>query len=180
MKKIVIVCGLIAGLIVTAMLVTTMIMSKASGKIEGSMLLGYATMILAFSLIFVGIKNYRDKYNQGIIRFGKAFRIGLYITLIASTIYVIAWLITYFFFIPEFGEKYTAQMLGELRAGGASQQELDSKAKEMAQFNQWYKNPLFNALITYTEILPVGLIISLISALVLKRKTKPGADPIPV
>jgi hypothetical protein len=180
MKKIVIVCGLIAGLIVTAMLVTTIIMSKASGKIEGSMLLGYATMILAFSLIFVGIKNYRDKYNQGNIRFGKAFRIGLYITLIASTIYVIAWLITYFFFIPEFGEKYTAQMLEELRAGGASRQELDSKAAEMARFTEWYKNPFFNALITYTEILPVGLIISLISALVLKRKTKPGAESIPV
>jgi len=180
MKRIVIVCGLIAGLIVTAMLVTTMVISKASGKIEGSMLLGYATMILAFSLIFVGIKNYRDKYNQGIIRFGKAFRIGLYITLIASTIYVIAWLITYFFYIPEFGEKYTEQMIEELRAGGASPQEIAGKAKEMARFTEWYKNPLFNALITYTEILPVGLIISLISALVLKRHSKPGTGAVGV
>lgn len=175
MKKTVIVCGSIAGLIVAAMIVITTAMSNQSGNLEGSMLVGYATMILAFSLIFVGIKNYRDKYNNAVISFGKAFKVGLYITLIASTIYVVVWLVAYYFFIPDFGEKYAAYMLEKLRSGGASQLEIAKQTKEMASFVEMYKNPFFNALITYTEIVPVGLIVTLISAFILKRKVKPGA-----
>jgi hypothetical protein len=66
------------------------------------MLIGYASMLIAFSLVFVGIRNYRDKFNEGVISFGKAFKIGIMIVLIASTMYVVAWLIDYFFFIPDF------------------------------------------------------------------------------
>jgi hypothetical protein len=171
MKKIVIVCGTIAGLIVSAMLVITLAIYKTSGDFENGMLIGYASMIIAFSLIFVGIKNYRDKYNEGLISFGKAFKIGFFITLIASTIYVIVWLIDYYFFIPDYGEKYAAKMIEKLRASGASQMEIAKQTKEMASFSEMYKNPFFNALITYTEILPVGLIVSLISSLILKRKS---------
>lgn len=174
MKKIVIVCGSIAGLIVSAVLVTTVAMSSRSGKIEGGMLLGYATMIIAFSLIFVGIKNYRDKFNNGIISFGKAFKTGLFITLIASTIYVIVWLVCYYYFIPDFGEKMAANMLDKLKAGGAGEAEIAKQTKDMARFNEMYKNPFFNALITYTEIIPVGLIVTLISSFILKRKIKPA------
>jgi hypothetical protein len=173
MKKIVIVCGSIAGLIVSAMLAITVTMSYKSGNLEGGMLLGYATMIIAFSLIFVGIKNYRDKHCFGVISFGKAFKTGLFITLVASTIYVIVWLISYYFFIPDFGEKYAAHMLGKLKASGASELEIAEQTKEMTSFNKMYKNPLFNALVTYMEIIPVGLLISLISSFILKRKEKP-------
>ena len=175
MKKIVIVCGSIAGLIVSAMIVISTAITYRSGNLEGSMLVGYATMILAFSLIFVGIKNYRDKYNNAVISFRKAFKVGLYITLIASTIYVVVWLVDYYFFIPDFGEKYAAYMLEKLRAGGASQLEIAKQTKEMASFTEMYKNPLFNALISYTEIVPVGLLVTLISAFILKRKVKPVA-----
>ena len=91
--------------------------------------------------------------------------------LIASTIYVAAWLIDYFFFIPDFMEKFSAQELDKLKASGASQVEIDKQTKEMADFARMYKNPLFNAMMTYAEILPVGLIVTLISSLILKRKT---------
>ena len=128
-------------------------------------------MLLAFSLVFFGIRNYRDKYNEGVISFGKAFKIGIMIVLIASTIYVIAWLIDYFFFIPDFMEKYSAHILDELKASGASQIEIDKQTQEMASFGRLYKNPFFNAMMTYLEILPVGLIVTLISSLILKRKT---------
>ncbi len=175
MKKIVLVSGLIGGLIVAAMLVITTGIYHASGNFEGGMLIGYASMIIAFSLIFVGIKNYRDKYNGGIISFGKAFRIGLYITLIASSIYVITWLIDYYFFIPDFGEKYAEQMLGKLKASGASEAEIAIKTNELASFSAMYKNPFFNALMTYMEILPVGLLVTIISSVILKRKIKAAA-----
>jgi hypothetical protein len=122
-------------------------------------------------LVYVGIRNYRDKYNGGVISFGKAFKIGAMIVLIASTIYVVAWLIDYFFFIPDFMEKFSAQELDKLKSSGASQIEIDKETKEMANFTKMYKNPFFNAMMTYVEILPVGLIVTLISSLILKRKT---------
>ena len=83
MKKIVIVFGLIAGVIVSAWAVCGAALCYGGGSYTTGMVLGYASMILAFSLVFVGVKNYRDKYNDGLISFGKAFKIGLYITLIS-------------------------------------------------------------------------------------------------
>ena len=174
MKKNIIVYGLIAGIVVSVLMLSSVnYLSHCEGNVDydTSMLIGYASMLIAFSLVFVGIRNYRDKYNGGVISFGKAFKIGIVMVLIASTIYVVAWLIDYFFFIPDFMEKYSAHTLDELKAGGASQIEIDKQAKEMANFAKMYKNPFFNAMMTYVEILPVGLIVTLISSLILKRKT---------
>lgn len=173
--KNVLIYGIIAGIIVSSlMLLSVNYMSYCEGNVdfETSMLIGYASMLIAFSLVFVGIKNYRDKYNGGIISFGKAFKIGIMIVLIASTIYVIAWLIDYFFFIPEFLEKYSNHVLEELKASGATQIEIDKQVEEMANFGKMYQNPFFNAMMTYMEILPVGLVVTLISSLVLKRNAK--------
>src|SRR5215813_8782531 len=135
MKKNIIIYGLIAGIVVSVlMLFNVNYISHGEGNVDydTSLLIGYASMLIAFSLVFVGIRNYRDKYNGGVISFGKAFRIGIMIVLIASTIYVIAWLIDYFYFIPDFAEKYSAHMLDKLKASGASQLEIDKQTQEMA------------------------------------------------
>jgi len=174
MKKNIIIYGLIAGIIVSVlMLFSVNNLSHCGGNLDltTSMVIGYASILLAFSLVYVGIRNYRDKYNGGVISFGKAFKIGIMIVLIASTIYVVAWLIDYFFFMPDFAEKFSAQMLEEMKTNGASQIEIDKETKEMANFVRNYKNPLFVVMTTYAEILPVGLIVTLISSLILKRKT---------
>jgi hypothetical protein len=155
MKKIVIVNGLIAGVIVAAMFFITMGLYHKNGNFDGGMWVGYASMLLAFSLIFVGIKNFRDKYNAGAISFGKGFQIGLFITLIASTIYVAGWLVDYYCFIPDFAEKYAASMLDKLKAAGAGAAQLAAKTKEMDNFVTMYKNPIMVILFTYIEILPV-------------------------
>jgi hypothetical protein len=173
MKKNILVYGLIAGIVVSAsMLISMNYYSHCEGNVDygTSMLIGYASMLVAFSLVFVGIRNYRNKYNDGAISFGKAFRIGLFMVLIASTVYVVSWLIDYTFFVPDFMDKYSAHMLDQLKASGASQAEIDKQVKEMAEFAAMYKNPFFNALMTYAEILPVGLIVTLLSALILKKK----------
>jgi len=175
MKKNIIIYGLIAGIVVSSlMLVNVNYISHGEGSVDynTSLLIGYASMLIAFSIVFVGIRNYRDKYNGGVISFGKAFKIGLLMTLIVSTMYVVAWLIDYFFFMPDFMEKYSAHMLDKLKTSGASQMEIDKQTKEMAHFAVMYKNPFFNAMITYMEILPVGLIATLISSLILKRKAR--------
>ncbi len=168
MKKNIIIYGLIAGIVVSILMLFS-ISIKMDYNL--SLFVGYASMLIAFSLVFVGIRNYRDKYNEGVISFGKAFKIGIMIVLIASTIYVIAWLIDYFFFIPDYLEKYSAHMLDKLKASGASQIEIDKQTTEMANLAKMYKNPFFNAMMTYMEILPVGLIVTLISSLILKSKT---------
>src|SRR5881396_3451000 len=104
MKKNITIYGLIAGIVVSILMLSTVnYISHCEGTIDytRSLLIGYASMLISFSLVFVGIRNYRDKYNEGVISFGKAFTIGIMIVLIASTIYVVAWLIDYFFFIPD-------------------------------------------------------------------------------
>jgi hypothetical protein len=173
MKKNIIIYGLIAGIIVSIlMLISVNSLNHREGNFDynTSLLIGYASMLIAFSLVFVGIRNYRNKYNGGVISFGKAFKIGIMIVLIASTMYVVAWLIDYFYFIPDFMEKYSAHMLDQLKASGASQAEIDKQTKEMANFAAMYNNPFYNAMMTYLEILPVGLVVTLISSLILKRK----------
>jgi hypothetical protein len=171
MKKLILVYGIIAGLIVTGMMALSTGYFCAKGDFEGGMIYGYSAMIIAFSMIFVGIKSFRDKHNGGTINFGKAFKIGLFISLIASTIYVIGWLINYYCFMPDFMDKYAAVMIAKAKASGISADALAKKTAEMAQMKEWYKNPLFIILMTYVEILPVALIVTLISALILKRKT---------
>jgi hypothetical protein len=173
MKKTVLICGVIAGLISTSLFIGLMLLGKAGDdQFKHGMIYGYTLMILAFSFIFVGTKITRDKYSGGGISFAKAFRVGLYITLIASTIYVIVWLIDYYVFIPDFAEKYGAHVLESMKASGATPAEIARQGAANSRFSEMYKNPLFNALITYSEIVPVGLIVSLISAWALRRKKR--------
>lgn len=177
MKKNILVYGLIAGALVSVFMLFTMgYYSYCNGNVDEttSMVLGYAAMLIAFSLVFVGVRNYRNKYNNGVISFGKAFKTGFMIALIASTMYVIAWLIDYHYFVPDFADKYSARIIGDLKAGGASPAVIATKTAEMAKFVTMYKNPLFVILMTYLEILPVGVVVALISAVILKRKTAPA------
>lgn len=174
MKKNILIYGLISGLIVSALMAVNVSMCLKSGDFDSSIVVGYASMIIAFSLIFVGIKNYRDKYNGGTISFGKAFKVGFFITLIASAIYVVVWLIEEHFFYPDFMEKYTAHEITKLQSSGISGTELASKTKDLEQAKEMYNNPILKILMTFVEILPVGLVVTLISALILKRKSQPA------
>lgn len=170
MKKTVIVFGLIAGFVVSVLMGANLILCYNQSNFEGNMLLGYATMLVAFSFIFVGIKNYRDKNNGGSITFGKAFKIGLYIALIASTIYVLAWLVEYYVFIPDFMDKYTAHELAEAKRSGATAAEMKEHTEQMQMYKDLYKNPVWVILMTYMEIIPVGIVVAFIAALILKKK----------
>lgn len=179
MKKIVWVCGLIAGLIVSSWSIYSMINPPEEMNWDMGMVYGYATMLLAFALIFVGVKNYRDKHQGGTITFGRAFLVGLYITLIASTIYVLMWIINFRNFNPDFMDKYAAHIVEQQRAAGVPEAQIQREALEMKDFGDMYKNNvLVTALFTYVEILPVGLLVSLIAALILKRKRRDNADQV--
>lgn len=172
MKRIILICGLISGAIVSTFMVASTAACYATGNFEGSIWIGYASMLLAFSLIFVGVKNYRDKYNNGLLSFGKAFQIGLMITLVASTIYALVWLVDYYYFVPDFMDKYADFTLRQAEQEGATAAELQQEIAKMNEYKEMYKNPLVIILMTYAEILPVGLIVSLLCALILKRKSQ--------
>jgi hypothetical protein len=175
MKKVIWVCGVIAGIISVSWGVVGEGLVGDSMSLNTRLIFGYATMILGFSLIFVAIKNYRDTYNNGQITFGKALRIGLLITLIASTVYVVVWMIDFSYFVPDYGEKYQAQAMAEMKASGLSTAEIQRKGAEMAATMAKYKSsPTFRAMFTYFEIVPVGVVVSLIAALILKKKFKPA------
>src|SRR6476620_5450732 len=114
MKNVNLKYGLIAGAIVTAFMVGGTVAMRNNPDFTGSMLLGYTGMLVAFFFVFLGIKNYRDKQNGGVISFGKALKIGMLISLIASTIYVGVWLIEYYCIFPDFMNKYSEAVLKKM------------------------------------------------------------------
>lgn len=154
--------------------VSMAVMSGSSNNTDGgrgNMIIGFSAMAVAFSFIFVGIKNYRDKQNDGAITFGKGFLLGLMISLIASTIYVITWAVEFHFFMPDFMDKYSALQVKQLHSSGISGTALDNAIKSIESESYNYKNnPFFFTMYTYMEILPVGILITLISALILRRR----------
>jgi hypothetical protein len=172
MKKIVITCGVIGGLISVSWYIFSVQLFKLDMSMDKRLFFGYASMVLAFSLIFVGVKNFRDNHNGGVISFGGAIKVALLITAVASTVYVGVWLIDYYFFTPDYMEKYAASTLASLKARHASQAHIDKEMAQIAAYAKMYNNPFFNALMTYAEIAPVGIVISLIAALILKKKPK--------
>jgi uncharacterized membrane protein len=174
MKRNILVFGLISGGLVGLFLIALSSWENSAGSSTGY-LLGYASMIVALSLVYVGVRNFRDKYNDGIISFGKAFRIAMGIAAIASTIYVLVWLVEFYVFMPDFMDKYAAHEAAQARSAGLSAAALSKKLAEIEGLKTGYKNPVVVVLYSYAEILPVGIIISLITALLLKRKRRPAA-----
>lgn len=140
----------------------------------GSVWLGYLVMILAFTLIFVGVKRYRDRDKGGAIRFLPALAMGLAIALVASVIYVVVWEIYLAATNSVFITDYVAAVLADLRATGATPEQIAAKQAELDGVIAAYGNPLFRYAITFSEIFPVGFVVALISALVLRN---PGILP---
>jgi hypothetical protein len=170
MKRTILSFGLIAGFIL-GIFILLLSLGKA-----GNAVWGYSSMIVAFSFIYVGIRNYREKYNDGIISFGKAMRIGLGITLIGSTMYVLIWMIAFYCFIPDFMDKYAATMVKTAQDSGLTGAALDKKLAGIKQMQESYKSPVFVFFFTYLEVAPVGIVISLIASLILRRR-QVGGDP---
>jgi hypothetical protein len=163
MTKTVLTFGSIAGVILSVMMLVTVPFMDRIGFKRGEVI-GYTTMVLAFLLIFFGVRSYRDHVAGGSISFGRAFAVGTLILVVASVFYVATWQLIYYKLAPDFVTKYQAHMIEEARASGKSQAEIDKKVADARKFAEMYKNPLVNAAITFIEPLPVGLLVALISA----------------
>jgi hypothetical protein len=142
---------------------------------DHGLIVGYTTMVASFLLVYFGIRSYRNNAGGGRITFGRAFAVGILITLITCMFYVVTWQIMYFYLMPDFMAKYGAYAVEKLRASGASEAAIQAKLVEMQKTKAIEDNPLTNAMMTFLEPFPVGLLITLISAGLLRRKVGAGS-----
>jgi hypothetical protein len=169
MRKTILTFGLISGGLLSLMMAATV---PFQNKLGHSLVVGYTTMVLSFMLVYFGIRSYRDNVGSGEITFLKAFTVGICITVITCICYVVTWEIIYFNFMPDFMDKYNAVVIEKLKASGASAAAVQEQIQKLNKFKEQYANPFFNMAITFIEPFPVGLLITLISAAVLKRKPR--------
>jgi hypothetical protein len=173
MKRTVWTFGLISGAIISGLMLAVIPFHDAIGFDRG-MTVGYTTMVLAFLLIYFGIRSYRDNVGHGSIGFGRALAVGALIAVISSLCYVATWELIASRLMPDYLTKYQAYEINKMTASGASQAVIAQRIVEMRHFAELYKNPFINAAMTFIEPLPVGLVIALISAGVLRRRRSEG------
>jgi hypothetical protein len=180
MRKIILTFGLISGAISSLMMVATVAFGDRIGFDRGAVI-GYTSIVLSFLMVFFGIRTYRDNIGDGQITFLKAFAVGISITLISCIFYVVTWEVIYYNFIPGFWDAYGAHSVEKLTASGASPAAVQAKLQQVRKYKELYKNPLFNAALTFIDPFPIGLLMTLISALVLRRKprSQPERSPLP-
>lgn len=171
MRKIVLTFGLIAGAILSVMMLITIPFHDRIG-FDKSLIIGYTTMVLAFLMIFAGVKSYRDNVAGGTVSFWRALVVGLSITAIASVCYVATWQFVYHRITPDYLQKYAAYEIAKERESGASDAQILAKTKELQEFERSYQNPLVNIAYTLLEPLPVGIVLALVAAGVLGRKRR--------
>ncbi len=197
MKKTVLTFGLISGLIISVLMGGSLLLADKIGS-GHSMALGYTimvasflliyfgirsyrdnTLVASFLLIYFGIRSYRDNTLAGQISFGRAFACGILITLITTVCYVAMWEVLYFNFMPHFMDSYFAAQIHKVQSSGLDPATTAAQVAAIQHSQQLYQNPFVNMAYTFMEPLPVGLIITLISAAILRRKApvEPTAAP---
>jgi hypothetical protein len=178
MYRTILIFGIAAGLIV-AVPMCLLIANAEPGSAATSHFTGYLIMLLALSLVFFGVKRLRDRELGGAIRFVPALLAGLWISAVAGVIYVIGWEITLAVTDFAFIDSYSTAAVEAARAKGASAADVAAVIAQMDEFRRQYANPFFRLPMTLIEIFPVGVLVSLISAALLRNsRFLPAKQPI--
>jgi hypothetical protein len=175
MRRTILVFGLLSGAFTMAMMLLTLPLHERIGFGTGAEILGYTSIVLSSLFVFFGVRSYREQQADSALTFSRALTVGLAIALISSACYVATWEFIYFRLTPHFMDDYTAHMLDKAKASGASPSQIEETARQMAEFKVMYDKPLMNAAITFLEPFPIGLLVALISAAVLRR---PAGSPV--
>jgi hypothetical protein len=168
MLRLILIYGVIGGLIVAVPMLVITFTTEEGAIPENAALYGYLSMLLAFTMVFVGVKQYRDKVLGGAIRFLPALGVGLGISAVASLFWVVGWEITLATGF-DFGTAYLDSLVAAAEARGAPAAEIEQIRVETAEFLSRYANPLFRLPITFVEMFPIGVLISLICAALLRN-----------
>ena len=178
MKKTVLTFGIISGVIVAVLMGVNTIFADRIG-FDRAIFAGYAVMLVAFLLVFFGIKSYRDNIGGGEISFGRAFTVGILITLITCVFYVAIWEVMYYTVLHDFPEKYGNYLIEKSRASGATPEQIAQQLEQVKEMKALLDNPLLGpAVIFISEPLPVGLVMTLISAAILRKRRKQVEVPV--
>jgi hypothetical protein len=169
MKKVVLIFGVIAGVVISVLMGGNLLIANKIGS-GHSLVLGYTTMVASFLLIYFGIRSYRDNTLGGEITFGRAFACGILIALITTVFYVAMWEVVYFNFMPHFMDSYFAAQIHKVQAAGLDPAVTAAQIAAIQRSQQLYQNPLVNMAYTFMEPFPVGLVVTLVSAAILRRK----------
>jgi hypothetical protein len=174
MKKVVLTFGLIAGAIIAVLVwVIAWLCDRDMLSIDRAEIVGYASMLIALTMIFFGIKSYRDTYSGGSVSFLKSVQVGLLISLIAGLMYYASAMVHNIAnpgFDDRFAAKYKQNTVGKMMAKGAATEDIDKATAEIDQMMVMIQNPLIYFVVAMIEILPVCIIVTLISAALLRRK----------
>jgi hypothetical protein len=173
MRKVVLIFGLLSGAVSAALMLMTVPFMHRIGFDYG-LVVGYTAIVLSFLFVYFGIRSYRDNVAGGTVTFGRAFGVGILIAVISSLCYVVTWEFVYFNLMPDFWDKYSAYAIEHARASGATQQTIDETTRQMREFKQAYDRPLINVAYTFVEPFPVGVVVALVSAGILRRRRAAG------
>ncbi len=179
MKKTILTFGLISGVLSSVMMCGTIPFLRDLNHGNKGYYLGYTAIVLSFLLVFFGIRSYRDNLANGAITFGRAFTIGIGITLISCVFYVVTWEIIYFNFLHGFMDSYFAHQIQKIQSSPGTPEAIQAKVAAIRHSQQLYENPFVNALYTFIEPFPVGLLITLISAATLRKKPQSQPNSLP-
>jgi Protein of unknown function (DUF4199) len=162
--------GCIAGLLVGVPL--SVITIWGTGHIPNSygLLIGYLTMLIALSAIFVAVKRHRDLELGGVIGFWPAFGMGLGISLIAGVFYVTAWEAATTITHMDFAGSYAKSVIAQAQAKGISDAALAKLTTDMDEFKVNYSHLWYRLPMTFAEIFPVGVLVSLVAAGLLRNR----------
>ena len=169
MLKSILIYGAVAGVIVGVPMFMGQVLVDGHAPIAFSMAVGYATMLVALSMVFLGVKRQRDTAGGGVIKFWPALGMGLAISAIAGLFYVATWELTQALTGHQFVSEYANTVVAEKQAAGAGAAEIAALRAQMDAFAVQYANPLFRLPMTFAEIFPVGLLVSIVSAALLRN-----------
>jgi amino acid transporter len=172
MKRTPLTYGLISGALSSLMMIATAPFLHTM-SFQMGLLVGYTAIVLSFLLVFFGIRSYRDHQGDGKITFARGFAVGILITLITCVCYVVTWEVLYFNFVHGVMDSYFAKMIANAKAAGGTPAVIQAKLDAIQKSRDSYENPLYNSAQTFLEPFPVGLLITLISATILRKKPKP-------
>ncbi|MCW5923890.1 MAG: DUF4199 domain-containing protein [Saprospiraceae bacterium] len=170
MNKIVLKYGLISGAVAAVMMTGSALYFKNAADHQNGEVIGYAGILLSMLFVYFGVRTYREQFAGDAWGFGKAFKVGLAIMLISCLCYVAAWMVVYQTLMPDFMDKYIEQVLAQMKSKGATEEQISQEAAKMEGYKTMYKNPFTRAALTFIEPLPVGLLVTLATSFLLRRK----------
>ena len=168
MKKTVLWFGLLSGALAVALMFASLpfIRSMEWGTSD---LIGYTSIVVSALVLFFGIRSHRERAG-GRLTFGRGLGVGILITLISSACYMAAFQVVYFRTMPDFGDRFSACLVERARAGGATEREIEETAAMAATLKRLYDHPATNAALTFATTFPVGVLMSVLAAAVLRTK----------